>query len=751
MLKVCRLPLLTALFTSLFYGFLAFTLFPAEKQFAKYPLAAAQYLAHTLPPERLPDFSPFYLYLHVILQRLFPWGAGAVLVLQIGAVAAAAALLLLLLQRFVSPGVALAGTVAFVFSQGVMVYVCVLEPEAFLVSFLIGFLYFVGQDGRKGSLIAGLFLALALAIRPSVLPLLGLVPFSFRCHRRGQKWFTPSALVLGPALLLLLGLGIRNGTVTGDYSPLGMNPGFVFFEGNNPLSSGKSAVYPPIVGELKNELGDQPDNPHVTYRLIAARVSNRELTGAAANRYWRQKGFNFIVDYPGHFASLLLSKGYSLLHTFQRHDLLAAYAFARRLQEASVPSIPFALLALLAIGGVVLLLRRRDRHRALLLYGLLGSQVAVMLLFYVSERQRLALLPAVIVFAAVGVQGLVSLPGSKRFGVTLGIVLWTLLFSWPSNGMREEEHLWSGSDTSDQAWVEALRQREAGNFIAAAEAAARGYGAAPWLPDYSRPEALPFDRPDFPVQALATLPTADQNPSQRFDRAQLLLAAGDYNAAGTILQQLQEDGVRFDRIFLQSSQPAYYLAEIAWKQGETARAVSLLEAGLVAAPGDPFILAKLAALTGKEEYRQQIVRYYSEIDAAFLLGMAQLQVGKGEEAVRNLRTTCRLLPELRRAKIYEAAALGVTGKKEEGAQLYLEATAEKRDPVLLEGEIVPIFAVLAGTGDMQVRYRYGLILTQYGRFIEALSVLRSAASDSPQPEIARALTDVEAMARAAPR
>lgn len=747
MFKAWRLPILAALFTFLFYGTLALTIFPAGQQFAKYPQAATQYLAHTLPSERLLDFSPFYFYLHVIEKLFLPTAEGSIILLQLFAVAIAAALLLLLLQRFVSTKIAMIAVAAFIFSPGMMVYSCILEPDAFLVVFLIGFLYFVSRNERKSWLISGFFLALALAIRPSVLPLLGFIPLYFRLNSGRQRWISSAALVLAPSLLLLLVLGVRNGRVIGEYSPLGMNPGFVFFEGNNPLSTGKSAIYPPIVGELKNELADQPDNPHMTYRLVAERASVRQLTSSDANRYWRRKGLNFIVDYPGHFAANLLRKGYSIFHSFQRHDLFPAYTFAHRLHAAWIPSLPFALLAILAWGGMVL--ARRDWRRYLLIYALLVSQTAMMLLFYVSERQKMALLPAVIFFAALAGQQIVKFSTRKQLGIAFGVVLLTVTLSWPGDLMREEAHLWNGYAASDRAWVEALRLRESGQFTEAAQVAARGYAAAPWLRDYARPEVLTFDRPDFAGQALATLPATDRTASQRFDRAQLLLASGKLDDAEGIFWQLQTSGVRFDRVYLQSSQPSWYLAEIARLRGDTGRAVALLEAGLAVAPGDPFILARLGALTGKEEYRQQLERYYSEVDANFLLGMANVQIGKGREAVNFLAVTCRLLPELRRAKIYQAAAFGIQGEWAQGEQLYLKATEKSHDPVLLEEKIVPIFAALAVGGEPQALYRYGLVLAQYGRLAEARQALRAATAISTQPEITRALAEVEAMLRAA--
>src|SRR5205085_10750928 len=48
--------------TALGYAFLALTLFPLSLQFAKYPRAAAEYLAGTIPRARLLHFITFYFY-----------------------------------------------------------------------------------------------------------------------------------------------------------------------------------------------------------------------------------------------------------------------------------------------------------------------------------------------------------------------------------------------------------------------------------------------------------------------------------------------------------------------------------------------------------------------------------------------------------------------------------------------------------------------------------------------------------------
>jgi len=763
MSKNHRVALLLALAAGVFHAVLASTVFPAEVQFTKYPHAAAQLLSGTLPPGRLLDFSPLYLYLHVALSALLPGAARAVVGVQVAAVAGATALMFLLLVRHFPLWLAVAGAVAFLTNRAVTVYAAVLEPEAFLLLFLLAFLHFSQGEAARDRAIAGVALALGLAVRPSVLPLLAVVPLYFflllrdgggqgqgRAVTHGyRRWLGPSVRVLAPSLLVLLALGARNAASTGSFSPLGMNPGFVFYEGNNPLSSGRSSVNPPIVGELKPQIPEHPDNPHLTYRLVAERSSGRELSTDEANRYWRQKAFSFMADHPGRYARLLGTKAQSALHAYRAHDLIPAERYDRRLAQLRVPALPFALLVSLALAGLVVSLPRWRRF--LLLYALFASQFALMLMVYVSERQRLALLPAVVFFAASALAWLVAAP-RRRAGVLAVCLPLALLLTLPNDRIREDRHLWSAYELRDPAWTAAVRLRDEGNFADAAYVASVGYALAPWLRDYARPAGLDFGPEGFAAHALDALDAADPHPSRRFDRANLLIDAGRLDEAETLLLGLLAEGHRFDRGFLESSEPLHGLGRIEALRGRTAEAVQLLERALSAAPGDPFVLARLAALTGQDAYRAQIVRYFSEVDALFLVGLAEFEHGAQGAGVVHLSEVVGRLPELWRANVYLAAALGAQGRADLAIQLHRGAMAVRTDPVVLEASIVPIFAAAAerSPDDAWAHYLHGQVLAEYGRFGEALAPLRRAQALEPRPEFEGAIAAAErALARQA--
>jgi Flp pilus assembly protein TadD len=60
---------------------------------------------------------------------------------------------------------------------------------------------------------------------------------------------------------------------------------------------------------------------------------------------------------------------------------------------------------------------------------------------------------------------------------------------------------------------------------------------------------------------------------------------------------------------------------------------------------------------------------------------------------------------------------------------------------------VPIFAaaVEEAPGDATARYEYRLVLSQFGRFDEALVAFRTALAMEPRPEVESVIAEVERM------
>jgi len=236
-------PVWAGLAVFAFHALLAWTV-QLPGTFRKYALAAEHYLAGELPAERLMDFSPLYFHLSVAVERLFPHPEAVVEWLQIASAGAAAGLLFALLERRFGRALAVAGVAVFAVDRHVLVYQRILEPELFLLFFLLAFLVLVDRmagapEGRgwRVGVVAGGVAALAVATRPTFLPMVVLAPlYLWLRDLRGRPLLRRTAALAVPVAVVAGVLALRASVATGDPRTPVMNPGTVFFEGNNPLS-----------------------------------------------------------------------------------------------------------------------------------------------------------------------------------------------------------------------------------------------------------------------------------------------------------------------------------------------------------------------------------------------------------------------------------------------------------------------------------------------------------------------------------
>ncbi len=731
--KALAWPLLAFLATMLLHGLIVARHFPAPG-FLKYQLAARQYNDRHLDKERLADFSPLYFHLHAAAQKWLPHSEKVILWFQVLLTALAAGLLLRLLQLYFPPLLSWIGTAIFVCDRSIMVYEHVFEPEILLLFFLLAFLLCCGSGGPSRYFLGGSFLALALLCRLNFLPLMVLAPWHFWLQiKKPPEWFKASACFLLPVFLALGFLSLRNHSLQGSFSPLAMNPGTVFFEGNNPNSLGQSSIYPPMVYDLADEFPGQPDFQHALYRLVARADSGKKLGIGAVNRFWSGKALNFLRDHPVIFLRLLGAKANFFFHNFRRHDLATAFWDDQELGRAKIPTLPLALVSALAILGIFL--ARGDWRRYLLFYGLFFSQMAVMLLTYVSARQRLAVYPLFIFFACLAAQKIWTQERrSRQILATAAVLGLAMLLAVENDAMKEETHQWKNFRLSQDLYRRALQQRKNGFWADAGISSLQAMAAAPWLGDSLRPANLSFTPPGYFRGALAIHETlANPDFSHLFDRGVLSLAAGELGKAQVIFSRLSEQGRQLKRDYDQSSQPRFYLARIALKKNDRASARLWLTQAGMEAPGDPEILALSYVLTGRTDFRDRIERYFDGLDRDFFIGKAFLEIGEPKQALPYLARLGRLLPFYRRGQIYLAAALAGSGQAEKGAEIYFAALARRQDPVFLEEEILGAFRHWTEIPPASARshFFYGLALRQFGRHASALDEQQKALSLAP--------------------
>ncbi len=750
------MPLLIGLATFALHSLIAWR-HPLPGAFRKYGLAAEQYLAGELPTERLIDFSAFYFHLSVMAERLLPWPETALTWLQIALAAASVALVFSLFERRLGPAWAAAAAATMALDRHLLVYARILEPEVCLLFCLLAFLWLLDRETgatpfrlrafgatlfrlrafgaapffprasgaapffprASGATFAGGAAALCLAIRPTFLPAFLLVPFYYRLRgERGRPWCFKSLAFLAPVAAMLVLLAVYAAGVTGKAGTPMMNPGTVFFEGNNALSQGTSAIYPPTVLAYVRHSSEEPDPAHRHYRAVARAATGRQLSIAEVNAYWSDLALRFIRDHPGRWLRLLGDKLKRAFHGFRWHDVPTAWKLDQRL--FLVPAVPFALLCALAFAGTLFEVRRW--RVSLLYYALAGIQLAVMLVFYVSARQRLVLLPALLYFAAIAARRLVR---RRAWPWLILVALMALTLSLGDDAMGDEAYRHGGWRETEHR-LEQIREKSRGQPLALhADLAVAAVASAPWWLDWLRPAYFPRDGGTFEQRVAGVLASRPGlGLAADFDLAAVHLAAGQLAEARHLLEPLSEQGFAVYRGGQQPSEPLTLLGRASALAGDREVATLQLERALERAPGDPFTLAELIAL-GETSHQETLRRYWSPLDAQYLIGRALLRYGRPREAAQALGFVVRRLSDFRDARVLLAAALGAAGEIEEGTRHYLEATRAQLEPILAGREIAELFRRWAAghPESMEAKLYAAQVLHRHGHFTEALTML----------------------------
>lgn len=732
---------------------------PSTLGFRKYILAAEQWRAGELPAERLVDFSPAYLRLARIAVGRFDDPEGVLLGLHVVLVALAVAGLHTLFARRVSPGLAWLGTGILLLDRHLLVYTRVLEPEIPLLACLVGVALLLqhsllehGSDhdpanrrdiGRRAvaDLAAGGLAGMAVALRPTFLPVFLAVPIyhalTVPAGRSTRiRWIALRSLFFLLPLVLIGPLLIARHAewATDDPWAPTMNPGTVFFEGNHSLSRGTSAVYPPSVAGLLPWHPDEPDVAHVLYRDVV-RAEESTATVADVNAFWSSRARAHLVDEPRAALDRFLAKARYAFHSFRWHDLPAAWLLDARLPIPTIPLAPISALAIL--GGLVTAIRWRETlARNLAFLVLAAVPLAVMLVFYVSARQRLILVPALVYFALLAVESLASRRGPIRrsIGVLLVVVL-VPIFSWLDDAQRDEIHRRSSAAALDHGLAALRASNEP--FGRHVDALVDAFAAGPSHLDALRPAWIPSDDATLDERVAEEIsPTLDSAPAaRRFDAAAILVALGSsdparLDEAEALLESLAEEGFRAYRRGLEPSDPRILLARVATARGEIERAAGLLREVLDDTPGDAFALADLASLGVAESSGAlaELARTYSRADVDWLVGLALRRADRPTEALVHLDRLAAALPRWRPVHAHRALALAALDRFDDAVGALLEANQFGPDPLVeprKTRDLLERFAV-AHPRDAEAQSLAAHLLYQQGFATAALARVEAA-------------------------
>jgi 4-amino-4-deoxy-L-arabinose transferase-like glycosyltransferase len=224
-------------------------------------------------------------------------------------------------------------------------------------------------------------------------------------------------VMVAAMLLVLLPWTMRNYWVHRQFVLISTNGGFVFWNGNNPFTTGSGLeVYP---DRLARYLGATPDpnqppiREQFPYPLpVEIEAYAATMDEVALDRAHWQAGLNFIRSTPAQWLALALAKARGFLWFRANIGFKYAETWTKYYQWL------YGGLLLVALPGLILSWRRW-RHFTLM-YLLVAYHFAVYVVFHMQTRYRWVIEPYYLLFAALAVAWLLRrLPAGARIKTLL--------------------------------------------------------------------------------------------------------------------------------------------------------------------------------------------------------------------------------------------------------------------------------------------------------------------------------------------
>ena len=276
----------------------------------------------------------------------------------------------------------------------------------FLYLCLLLFLLKYMESGKKShALLAGFMLGLSTIARPNILifgwivcPLF-ILPLFVRLEGKKNNQiikmkFVDLAFFLIGSCCIIAPVTLYNWTTEKSFVLISHNGGLNFYIGNSPQNERVIDIRP---GEEWDAFTAIPkiENPTI------------QLTGADFSRYWYRKSLNYIKYHPFDFTKNVLRKSVCFFHAYEFKRNLDIYFFKNHFSRLlRMPLLSFAIICPLALLGMYLARRRSPKILLLLLFILAyGFSVVI---FFVTSRYRLPVVPIMIIFASFAILQLIK-------------------------------------------------------------------------------------------------------------------------------------------------------------------------------------------------------------------------------------------------------------------------------------------------------------------------------------------------------
>lgn len=281
----------------------------------------------------------------------------------------------------------------FIFYDSLLIYNSL---SLFLNSLLFLFILHIQNHPNKKNLFwIGIFLGICTITQASIV-IFGILAIAWILWQRklsfGNSIYNFSAFLLG--LSIAIGSVIlRNYSVEKDLVLIAGNTGFNFYSGNNPAADGR--FYSPLNIALNQ------DGMFRDARVIAKATSGRGLKTSEVSHFWFNKALAFIKDNPAGYVKLLFRKLNLLFCPEEFFHEVEYYSIRDKIRVFKIMFLDLRFILPFAFLGMLLNLKRFKETG--LLYLVLITLTLSIILFFVTTRYRMSMVPFLAIFASFGI------------------------------------------------------------------------------------------------------------------------------------------------------------------------------------------------------------------------------------------------------------------------------------------------------------------------------------------------------------
>ncbi|MDD5773285.1 MAG: glycosyltransferase family 39 protein [bacterium] len=367
---------------------------------------------------------PLYAYFLAFLFKVFGENIGTVYLIQFVLGVLNCWLIYLIAKKIFNEKTAIISAIFYLFTSQFIIYEGLLMYTALSIFLNLLFVLLLLKvdinSSRKKIFLLGMFLGVAVLTQANIL-IFGIFSFVWIIVKTKPvfKNFIFNILTFLFGLSLIMGLAtLRNYKVEKDFDLIAGNLGINFYMGNNPKATGGFYCPDNISFNQEDILRD--------FRIVAEYETGKILKTSQISKFWFKKGSAFIFNEPVNYMKLLFKKlSYVLTGNFSGPDIENNF-IREEIGLFKYTGWEIKFIVMFSLLGI--LFAKNEGNKTAILYLAVACLSASVILFFITLRYMMTVMPFMIIFAGFGFYTLIKIFLDKNYIKFFLIIIFMILF-----------------------------------------------------------------------------------------------------------------------------------------------------------------------------------------------------------------------------------------------------------------------------------------------------------------------------------